>query len=100
MIRATTAALYTEDGPQGVFDPAERSARTVLCTVQSVGMREVYEASAHGLRPEVKLRLTHAIDYQDEPYCELEGKQYEIIRTYYDERDGIELILQRRGDRR
>lgn len=100
MVRATTAKLYTESAPQGVFDGAERDERTVYCTVQSVGMREVYEATAHGLRPEIKIRLTHQFDYDGEPYCELNGVQYEIIRTWFEETDGIELILQRRGDRR
>ena len=97
MLRATTAILYTETAPQGVFDQAKREERTVYCYIQSVGMTETYEAMAHGLRPELKLWLPESFEYEGEPFVELEEKQYEVLRVYIDETDGITLTLQRRG---
>lgn len=98
MLNATTAKLIRE-GPKGVFDPESATPREVFCTVRSVGMREVYEAMGHGLRPEIVIDLAHACEYQGEQYAELEGVPYEIIRTYRSETNGIELTLQRRGER-
>lgn len=97
MLRATTAKLWSE-GPKGVLDPVEVSGREVYCTIRSVGMREMYEALSHGLRPELVVDLAHDFEYQGEQFCEVGGVEYTIIRTYINENDGIELTLQRRGE--
>ena len=98
MVRATTAKL-TAEGPKGVFDAETVEPREVFCTVRSVGMREMYEALSHGLRPELVIDLAHDFEYQGENFAEVNGVSYQIIRTYYNESNGIELTLQRRGER-
>ena len=75
-------------------EPAE-SARDVFCTVKSIGQTEAYQAMGIGLNPELKVILAHDFEYEDERLCELDGKRYEILRTYVTETDGIELTLQR-----
>ena len=99
MTRYTTATLYREDpSPRGVFDRPTRQERTVYCTLRSVGMRESYEAMAHGLRPELVLVLSQDFEYQGETGAVVEGVDYTILRTYVTAADGIELTLQRKED--
>lgn len=96
MIRADTVLLIAEV-PQahGVFDPPMENAREVFCTVRSVSQTEAYQARATGLAPELRLRLEHTCEYEGEKRCVFRGIKYEIIRTYMDEKDGIELTIQR-----
>lgn len=74
--------------------------RTVFCDVQSVGMKEFYQAQSAGLRPEIKFIIADYLDYEGEqalkytPYAGVE-QTYSIIRTY---RQGNELeITAKRG---
>lgn len=98
MLRATTARLWTE-GPKGVLEPVTVQPREVYCTVRSVGMREMYEALSHGLRPELVIDLQHDFEYAGEQFARVNGVDYLIIRTYMTETNGIEMTLQRRGER-
>ena len=99
MLNATTARLISE-GPKGVLDQETPvPPRQVFCTVRSVGMREMYEAMAHGLRPEMVICLSHRFEYRGENFVEVDDEEYQIIRTYVTETNGIELTLQRRGER-
>ena len=98
MLRATTALLWKE-GPKGVLDPEAPRPREVFCTIRSVGMREVYEAMSHGLRPELVIDLPHAFEYQGENFARVNETDYLIIRSYATETNGLELTLQRRGER-
>lgn len=96
MLRAETVRLIAES-PQahGVFDTPEETAREVFCTVRSVSQTEVYQARATGLAPELRLKLEHTCEYLGEKRCVFRGARYDIIRTYMDEKDGIELTIQR-----
>lgn len=96
MIRAETVLLLSEV-PQahGVFDPPMENGREVFCTVRSVSQTEAYQARATGLAPELRLKLEHTCEYEGEQQCEFRGVRYDIIRTYMDEKDGIELTIQR-----
>ena len=96
MVRADVVELLGEHpGAHGVFETPLLNPRKVYCEVKSVGQNEVYQARAAGLNPEYKLRLTHSFEYQGEKLCDFHGNRYAIIRTYMDEKDGIELIIQR-----
>lgn len=95
MMKADTLTLIAEAVPRGVNDSPLESERTVFCTVRSVGMRENYEALAHGLHPELVFVLTQDFEYQGEQRCRYNGVYYDIIRTYVTEADGIELTAQR-----
>ncbi len=95
MTKHDTIKLVAEATPRGVNDQPVESERTVYCTVKSVGMRESYEAMAHGLHPEVVFCLTQDFEYQGEKLCLWNGVYYDIVRTYVTEEDGIELTAQR-----
>lgn len=101
MIRAgANVAVLHQDAPQpmGVFDTPVTTDRTVYCTVRSVNYRERYEAAAHGLRPEIVIRLADAAEYQDEPRCTIEGVEYRVMHPWANPKDGsVELTLERRG---
>lgn len=96
MVRADRVILYGETpAAHGVFDAPELTPRTVYCEVKSVSQNEVYQARATGLNPEYRLRLSHSFEYKNEELCDFRGNRYEIIRTYMDDKDGIELTIQR-----
>lgn len=96
MIRADVVTLLS-DTPKahGVFDPVIADERTVYCEVKSVSQNEVYQARATGLNPELRLVLSHSFEYQGEKRCVFRSVNYQIIRTYMNESDGIELTVQR-----
>ena len=96
MIRAKVAYLIAEDpAAHGIFDAPAETMRKVYCTEKSIGQTEKYQAAAVGLNPELKVILAHDFEYDGEGLCELDGKRYQILRTYVTEADGIELTLQR-----
>lgn len=87
--------LIAEATPRGVNDTPLVTEHTVFCTIHSVGMRENYEALAHGLHPEVVFVLSQDFEYQGEQRCRCGGVYYDIIRTYVTDADAIELTAQR-----
>ena len=95
MQKHDTIDLIAEATPRGVNETPAETTRTVFCTIRSVGMRESYEALAHGLHPEVVFCLTQDFDYQGEQRCKWGSTYYDIIRTYVTEEDGIELTAQK-----
>lgn len=66
------------------------TARTVFCSLRSIGQREFYEAYASDFHPEVKFVLADYLDYDNETMAEHNGQRYRILRTY---RTGQELEL-------
>ena len=96
MVRADVVTLLSEEPKaHGVFDTPNVAERTVYCDVKSVSQSEAYQARAIGLNPEYRLRLSYSFEYQGEKRCVFRGIHYEILRTYMDETDGIELTIQR-----
>lgn len=78
----------------GDWVPVE-SLREVFADARSIGMKEFYEAQAHGFQPEIKFVIADYLDYEDEkklyytPYGGVR-EAYDIIRTY---RSGFNLEL-------
>ena len=68
---------------------------TVFCDVNSVGYRETYEAAAVGRKPEIKVTLPDVLEYNGQRFCEYDGIEYEIIRSYKTNRHELELTLER-----
>ena len=96
MVRADVVTLLGErPEAHGVFDAPLYNYRIVYCEVKSVSQTEAYQARGTGLNPEYRLVLTHSFEYQGEKLCDFRGTRYEIIRTYMNESDGIELTIQR-----
>lgn len=89
--------ILLEEDPKahGVLDEPEYKPRTVYCEVKSVSQTEAYQARATGLNPEYRLVLSHSFEYKGEKLCEFRNVRYNIIRTYVNENDGIELTVQR-----
>lgn len=96
MIRSSTVTLIKgSPEPRGVFVTPVDKGREVFCDVQSVGMREAYEAMAHGHHPEWVLVLSDYREYENERICLFEGIPYRIMRTYVRSDYRIELTLER-----
>ena len=96
MMKSNVVTLISESPEaHGVGIEPEEAARTVYCTVKSIGMQEAYQAMGIGLNPELKVILAHDFEYAGEELAELDGGRYRILRTYITEKDGIELTLQR-----
>lgn len=96
MVRADTVILWAESPEaHGVFDAHALIPHERYCEVKSVSQTEAYQARATGLNPEYRLVLSHSFEYGGEKRCTFRGIEYEIIRTYMNEADGIELTIQR-----
>lgn len=72
------------------------SERQVFCKTRGVTRREFYDAAQAGLRPQIVLIMQNKIDYEGEEEVEFHGKVYGVMRTYWDDADEIELILEER----
>ena len=93
---ADTLTLIAESPKaHGVFDAPQLTQRTVFCTVRSASRRESYEAMSKGHAPELVFELANRADYGGEKLCRYGGIDYEIIRTYWADGDGIELTAKR-----
>lgn len=68
------------------------TTRDVFAKVESVGMKEFYEAMAQGLKPEVRFVIFDHLDYQGERTVEYLGDTFTVIRTYRKNLTSIELV--------
>lgn len=59
-----------------------KTERDVFCEVQSIGMKEFYQAHASGLQPEIKFLIADYYDYNNEQIVIYEGRRYHVLRTY------------------
>ena len=96
MIRYGTAVLLHEENARGVFDTPRVERREVYVSVRSVWMNEAYTALAHGFTPDMTLVISNPEDYDYERRLEFEGLEYDVIRTYINASEGVELTCQRR----
>ena len=69
------------------------SARTVFCSISSVGANEFYNASLQGLKPEYKVTM-FAPEYEGEKLVQYQGMIYSVYRTYRGKNETMELYLQ------
>ena len=97
MVKADVIKLIKESpAAHGVFDSTvTKTARTVYCTVRSVGRTEIYHALSAGLQPEYIFELAHFFEYQGEKLVEYRGIEYRVIRTYVTDTDTIEITVER-----
>lgn len=70
----------------------QEKRRQVFCMVESIGMREFYQAHAVGLQPEIKFVIADYLDYQNELTVEYSNPpvSYRVLRNF---RKGQELEL-------
>lgn len=96
MMRADVIDLITEHrSGHGVHEAVTDTARTVMCTVESVARNEYYTALNAGIQPEYVFRLALAEDYQGERTVRFHGLKYRVVRTYRNQEDGIEITVER-----
>jgi len=70
--------------PNGGVKSTE-TLRDVFASRRSVGMRETYQASIAGFKPELVFKLEDALDYNGETHAEYDGVRYRILRTFQPE---------------
>ena len=100
MTRADEISLIKENRTgHGVHEAVTDTARTVMCTVESVRRNEYYDASNAGYRPEYVFRLALAEDYQDERIVKYHGQKFRVVRTYRTDDEGIEITVERSDER-
>lgn len=100
MLRADVIQLVTENRTgHGVHEAVTEEARTVFCTVRSVGRAEFYNALNAGVQPEYVFRLELAEDYQNERIVFFRGQKFRVVRTYVTADDGIEITVERSDER-
>lgn len=96
MVRAKTALFIAETpNAHGIYDAPVETKRILPVTVRSVGMRETYEAMSNGFHPEIVLVLEHEFEYQGEKHVEYNGVRYNVLRTYLNKYEQLELTLER-----
>ena len=96
IIRKSTALFIAETpNAHGIYDAPVETKRELPVTVRSVGMRETYEAMSKGHYPEIVIILEHDFDYQGEKLIELRGVRYDVLRTYLNKYEQLELTLER-----
>lgn len=75
-------------GNEIVIDPVEIP---VLCDLRSVGRNEFYSAATAGIAPQMVF-VMHPYEYSGEQQVVFEGVRYQVIRTYSEHDEEIELI--------
>lgn len=99
MMRADVIQLISENrSGHGVHEAVTETARTVMCTVQSVRRTEFYNALNAGIQPEYVFVLALAEDYQNERIVMFHGQKFNVIRTYMTAGDGIEITVERSSE--
>ncbi|UPK45764.1 phage head closure protein [Paenibacillus pabuli] len=75
-------------GNEIITDPVETP---VLCDLRSVGRNEFYSAATAGMAPEMVF-VIHPYEYAGEQLVKFEDVKYQVIRTYSDNDEELELV--------
>jgi len=67
--------------------------REVYCTVSSISMKRKVEALTAGLKLSFKITLSDYAEYDDEEILEYKGIRYNVVSTYIDSDNSIDLML-------
>lgn len=68
------------------------SKRGVFASVDSVGMKEFYQAQTAGLKPEIQFTISDYYDYNNEQTVEYRNVRYRVLRTYRTERNELNIV--------
>lgn len=98
MDRSDVIKLIVETREQDEYGRwvATRTAKEVMCQVDSVTRAEFFEAGRNGLNPEYRFTMFFG-DYSGESIVEYNGNTYSVYRTYLRRTDTIELYVERKG---
>ena len=75
-------------------DPVQIKTETeVYARCKSISQKEFYQAQTAGLKPELKFVLTTSRDYAGQKQIAFSGVVYNVLKTYINERDEIEITV-------
>lgn len=77
---------------QTIRDPENDVKTEVFCRLKSITRSEFYQAAVAGLRPEFVF-VVHAFEYNGEQRVIFDGQEYQVLRTYQDEKNPEEVEL-------
>lgn len=77
---------------QFIRDPENDVKTEVYCRLKSITRSEFYQAAVAGLRPEFVF-VIHSFEYNGEQQVIFEGQEYQVLRTYQDEKNPEEVEL-------
>lgn len=83
--------IYRDDIGQELPNYSERE---VFASVGSVSLNEWATAGNLGMKPELKITM-FAPDYEGEKIVVVDGKRYNVYRTFVAKNENIELYVQR-----
>ncbi len=69
----------------------ELKSTQVFAKLTSIGMKEFYQAQTAGLKPEIKFIIPDYLDYAEQKLLLHEGVRYQILRTYRNESNELEI---------
>ena len=72
------------------LDDEKTEEKEVFATIESVGQNEFFQAAQTGLKAEYKISVW-LDDYDGEAYVKINGKNYDIYRTFVKKDGKIEL---------
>jgi len=98
MLARDLVELVTESQTtvNAIGDPViSKTYKVVFADKLPIGMNEMYQSNAQGIRPEYKFNIRY-FEYNNEQkvrYPITTGKEYSIVRTYNKDDEWIELTL-------
>ena len=70
---------------------ATKTETNILCAVKSVGRSEFYNSAQAGLRPEI-IFVIHPYEYNNQKKVKFNNQNYDVIRTYTNNFEELELV--------
>lgn len=71
-----------------------KNTDVILCKKKSVSQAEFYNAAINGIKPSLSL-VVHAYEYDDQRKIVFLGEEFNVIRTYEESFEEIELICEK-----
>ena len=88
--------IATTTSTNNIGDTIQTETKTdVFAKVDSIGMRETYEALAAGLKPELSFVMADYYDYDGQGFIEYETIRYRVLRTYKRKTNELEIVVTR-----
>lgn len=84
--------VRAEPNKNGFASTIEGQSRLIPCELISIGTTEFYRAQQAGIMADQKVKM-RIMDYHGEELAELNGKRYQVVRTYLTGGEWIEITL-------
>jgi len=60
----------------------DKTEKTKICEMKSIGQSEFYQAQSDGLKPEIKFVLSDYLDYENQKHIKHGDIIYTVLKTY------------------